>query len=667
MTKQWQHRFITETGDVITSLTSPFDPVKFGMKTTAFTTTACRRGYVCEFRIKEKHCVLERLLIRLSPVPMDRGEVHIDDYPPLNGSVPRSCLYSAALYENVGLMFEFNLAEHNVQSNHASMVNPFSRVPKQCKEPSRARVTRSKSGKSPGTCSPRGQEGPKDLHYLFRDPKIMGYDIIGDIHGHADELEALLDKLGYSSDGKRSVKRRRLIFLGDLIDRGPRNRKVIEIVRNLIRKDLAYAIMGNHEYNAICYHTKSRVSGQNYLREHNNKNDGQHKEFLNEYPDANEREKIIHWFQRLPLFLDLGHFRIVHACWDQDAIDFVVRHYQNCLTDKFLHRSARKNTREFQVIETLLKGPELPLKDGHSFLDADRNTRTTFRLKWWESELPTFGDAAIIPDNALLEHRNTPLGEYTEENRVICYPQNAPPVIFGHYAKKSFGTNAICLDHGIIKGKELVALRWHKSEKDKPLSEMEIVKVQFKGKNNQISDAPHAKTIMEKVLYIHGLNGSPDNSVGRQLHELFGEIMIAPQFPENPATWGKIIEQIIYHNPVDILIIGNSTGGLFASYFGNKCGFPVVLLNPLIDADDLIKFGVSSEDREKLKSFEMKGNNTPMLVILGEHDDVLDSNKSKLLYANKASIMICDQGHQIILTEPMLDAIKNMLHLTPIA
>lgn len=48
-------------------------------------------------------------------------------------------------------------------------------------------------------------------------------DFIGDIHGYADELEKLLDKMGYSKRGKAwSHSNRLAFFVGDYIDRGPR-------------------------------------------------------------------------------------------------------------------------------------------------------------------------------------------------------------------------------------------------------------------------------------------------------------------------------------------------------------------------------------------------------------------------------------------------------------
>ena len=64
----------------------------------------------------------------------------------------------------------------------------------------------------------------------------MAYDFIGDIHGQAGKLEALLRKLGYveKAGGWVPPYLRKAIFLGDLIDRGPEQVKVVKIVRALI-------------------------------------------------------------------------------------------------------------------------------------------------------------------------------------------------------------------------------------------------------------------------------------------------------------------------------------------------------------------------------------------------------------------------------------------------
>jgi protein phosphatase len=82
------------------------------------------------------------------------------------------------------------------------------------------------------------------------------FDIIGDIHGCCDELESLLSELGYrvSWTPELSVARdhaRTAIFVGDLVDRGPRSPDVVRLVRTMVDKGLAHCVMGNHERKVV--------------------------------------------------------------------------------------------------------------------------------------------------------------------------------------------------------------------------------------------------------------------------------------------------------------------------------------------------------------------------------------------------------------------------------
>ena len=83
-----------------------------------------------------------------------------------------------------------------------------------------------------------------------------GFDIIGDVHGCANTLEALLVELGYRLDeGHYHHPSRQAIFLGDIVDRGPRIREALHLVKNMVDAGSARCIMGNHEYNALGYIT----------------------------------------------------------------------------------------------------------------------------------------------------------------------------------------------------------------------------------------------------------------------------------------------------------------------------------------------------------------------------------------------------------------------------
>ena len=69
-------------------------------------------------------------------------------------------------------------------------------------------------------------------------------DLIGDIHGHADELEAFLKKLGYQRTGTRykNDEGRTVLFLVDHIDRGPKIKETLALVRGMVEAGNAVAL-----------------------------------------------------------------------------------------------------------------------------------------------------------------------------------------------------------------------------------------------------------------------------------------------------------------------------------------------------------------------------------------------------------------------------------------
>ena len=86
----------------------------------------------------------------------------------------------------------------------------------------------------------------------------MLINFIGDIHGYASELRALLARLGYrySVSSGWIAGEGQLVFLGDLIDRGPEQKETVEIVRELCERGYAACLTGNHEFNAVGFVTE---------------------------------------------------------------------------------------------------------------------------------------------------------------------------------------------------------------------------------------------------------------------------------------------------------------------------------------------------------------------------------------------------------------------------
>lgn len=292
----------------------------------------------------------------------------------------------------------------------------------------------------------------------------MGYDVIGDIHGHADKLDALLAKLGYIRRDRLWIppQGRQAIFLGDLIDRGPKQIAVLETVRHMMDAGYARCVMGNHEFNAIGYATPSRVKPGEFLRRHSKKNMDQHAEFLNQVGANSDRHmEWIDWFRSLPPFLDLGDIRVVHAYWHQEHVDYVARHFHpdNGLEDAFLHAAFDEPSSAWIAMENLTKGLELQLPHGHSFVDHANVERSRVRTKWWLEEADSYRDIALVAKDQ--QHR---IPDLPLNGAFMPAALSGAPIFVGHYWMT--GTPCVqtskvaCLDYSAAKNGPLVAYRW---------------------------------------------------------------------------------------------------------------------------------------------------------------------------------------------------------------
>ena len=132
------------------------------------------------------------------------------------------------------------------------------------------------------------------------------FDIIGDVHGCFDELCELLTKLGYTQDGFIHPEGRKVVFVGDLGDRGPKSADVFNHVMLMVKNGSALMVMGNHDHKLMRY-----LRGNNVNIAHGLQNT------IDSLEDYNEEFKqTLHDFlalQPIKLTLDSDRLHIVHA------------------------------------------------------------------------------------------------------------------------------------------------------------------------------------------------------------------------------------------------------------------------------------------------------------------------------------------------------------------
>jgi hypothetical protein len=129
-------------------------------------------------------------------------------------------------------------------------------------------------------------------------------DVVGDVHGEFDALKVLLQRLGYDRHGEHR-QGRRLVFVGDLCDRGPDSPGVLRFVRDLCARDLAQVALGNHELNIL---RRERKHGNDWYF------DASGATRCAEFADIRE------FLHGLPVALERADLRVVHACWNDDAL-----------------------------------------------------------------------------------------------------------------------------------------------------------------------------------------------------------------------------------------------------------------------------------------------------------------------------------------------------------
>jgi hypothetical protein len=279
---------------------------------------------------------------------------------------------------------------------------------------------------SDGTGTPAG---PRLVGEAFAGP----IDIVGDVHGEIDALERLLDVLGYAGRGEHS-QARRLVFIGDLCDRGPDSPGVIRRVREMLHEGTAQCLLGNHELSVL---RGSRKEANGWYFEHDHDRSAGH--FLDSRGtlDDAERASMLRFFAGLPLALERPDLRLVHACWDQARIDELQDHPgQANAAELYRIYAQRSDERSLALgrkdeIESQLRqhGPSLrdpnvtpPLLTALAERDVDYQMSNPLRVLTSGTET-----LAAAPFFLAGKWRMVERGDWWESYRAPV------PVIFGHY------------------------------------------------------------------------------------------------------------------------------------------------------------------------------------------------------------------------------------------
>ncbi len=278
------------------------------------------------------------------------------------------------------------------------------------------------------------------------------YDLIGDIHGHAEPLKRLLDRLGYREEGGAwRHPRRQVIFLGDFVDRGPEQVETVRIARDMVEAGTALAVMGNHEFNAVAWASEDPAHHGEPLRAHSDKNRGQHAAYLEQVGEGSAlHREHIEWFKTLPLYLDLDGLRVVHACWHRPSLDTLAEYLDDHhrILEGAWPALTRKGAPGYDALETLIKGLEIPLPAGNEFLDKDGNPQDNIRARWWELEGITYRDLAMVPAEAIEQIPHEPIPE-----DVLPGYDGDKPLFVGHYwltgTPQRLTPHIACLDYSI--------------------------------------------------------------------------------------------------------------------------------------------------------------------------------------------------------------------------
>mmetsp|Transcript_39639 Transcript_39639/g.157625 ORF Transcript_39639/g.157625 Transcript_39639/m.157625 type:complete len:366 (+) Transcript_39639:326-1423(+) len=264
-----------------------------------------------------------------------------------------------------------------------------------------------------------------------------------------------MDRMGYDYEGCHG-EGRIMVFVGDLIDRGPDSISVVRLVRRLVEAKRAYCILGNHELNVLLGKANSG-SKWLYGEKESLIRDKKDRHTLQALADEATRCEILDFLQNLPIVLERSDVRVVHAAWDDAAVDKLRSSKLRTVLDAYYFYKSEVDN----MITSLLK------------TSTARAERDRLLAKWTPTGAEGLGpnqrygpvseDELYIQCGELMHQNENPvnvvLSGFEEvspspffaggKERTLRrkrwwnhYPSDSPLVVFGHYWRKASHTES---------------------------------------------------------------------------------------------------------------------------------------------------------------------------------------------------------------------------------
>jgi hypothetical protein len=186
---------------------------------------------------------------------------------------------------------------------------------------------------------------------------------------------------------------------------------------------------------------------------------------INQFAEYQEEWKSHRkWMSELPLYLDLGEIRIVHACWSESAIELIKIAESEGKSRNSIFRKMYKKPKSpvSKSVLKLTKGIDYKMPGDLKIINNKGVSPQSFRMRWWEDpagktfEEMSFDSKFVLPQYEIpkqIAPQNTP------------YPEDAPIVFFGHYCRHEgpfiIKPNLCCVDSCVAGTRTLTAYRWN--------------------------------------------------------------------------------------------------------------------------------------------------------------------------------------------------------------